>query len=112
MLFISLFSTICFKATPSLHETFLEAVPTTLIITGLMMYDNVIYFRENKSLEFFEDFLMFILTFTTSVISASFGLSKCLKVGAASIISDKGPLDGLLSLRFILSLFGKCSWED
>ena len=78
-----------------------------------MLYDEVILFRDDKSLEFLnDDSGMFTLTFSTSVISASFGLSKCLKVGAASIISDKGPLDGLLSLRFILSFCGKCSFED
>ena len=50
---------------------------------------------------------LFLTTYITSVLSAAFGLAKCLKTGVARIIQSKGPVDGYLSSRFILAFFGK-----
>ena len=47
----------------------------------------------------------FIFTYTISIISASFGLAKCIKVGVTRTIGPGGPVDGLLSSRFIVAFF-------
>ena len=47
----------------------------------------------------------FIFTYTISIISASFGLAKCIKVGVTRTIGPGGPLDGLLSSRFVVAFF-------
>ena len=66
------------------NEIFTEAVPSSLIMTFLMMVnlwvsaeDDVIGARVKGGSNF-----LFFVTFTTSVLSASLGLAKCLKVGA------------------------------
>ena len=46
-------------------------------------------------------FAEFITTYTISIISAALGLAKCLKNGVARPIAPGGPLDGLLSGRFV-----------
>ena len=35
---------------------------------------------------------LFLTTYITSVLSAAFGLAKCLKTGVARIIQSKGPV--------------------
>ena len=46
---------------------------------------------------------LFILTFTSSILSASFGLAKTLKLGVCRTMARaEGPLGGLLTGRFIL----------
>ena len=59
------------------NEIFTEAVPSALIMTFLMFVvrgDSVLVFRTDPHL--------FLVTFSTSVLSAGLGLAKCLKVGA------------------------------
>ena len=46
---------------------------------------------------------LFNLTFSLSCFSACLGLAKCLKNGVARPIAPGGPVDGLLSGRFILA---------
>ena len=48
--------------------------------------------------------VIFFITFSTSVFSASLGLAKCLKVGVAKCISSSGPLDGLLNGKFLIAI--------
>ena len=50
-----------------------------------------------------DDVILFILTFILSCFSACLGLAKCLKNGVARPIAPGGPVDGLLSGRFILA---------
>ena len=84
----------------SLHEVFLEAVPTTVIIT-------VIWFKEGRTIfrdgTFIDGPSEFLITFSLSVISASLGLARCLKNGVARPIGDGDFLDGLLSSRHLLA---------
>ena len=47
--------------------------------------------------------LSFFLTYFLSIISACLGFAKCLKNGVARPIAPGGPVDGLLSGRFILA---------
>ena len=46
-------------------------------------------------------YVEFFTTYIISIISASLGLAKCLKNGVARPIAPGGPLDGLLSGRFV-----------
>ena len=68
------------------NEVFTEAVPTTLIMTFLM----VVFFSgswDERSILVGDDqsgdlgLILFLLTFVTSALSAGLGLAKCLKVG-------------------------------
>ena len=92
-----------------LHETFLEAVPTALILTLIWVSP------EKDSLQevIFDGHIVappfFLLTYSLSCFSASLGLAKCLKTGVARPISPGGPLDGLFSGRFILALIASAS---
>ena len=49
--------------------------------------------------------ILFYVTLSTSIISASLGLAKCLLYGVARTISADGFLDGLLSGRFLIAFF-------
>ena len=60
------------------NEIFTEAVPSALIMTFLMC---VVTPGDNAQLVFGEP-VLFVVTFTTSVLSAGLGLAKCLKVPA------------------------------
>jgi len=95
----------------SLHEVFLEAVPTSFIYTFLFVRAYVghsndagldtILFGDISDLQ---AEVLFFITFSSSVFSASLGLAKCLKVGVAKTISSSGPLDGLLNSRFLIAM--------
>ena len=45
----------------------------------------------------------FSTTYAISIISAALGLAKCLKNGVARPIAPGGPLDGLLTGKFLLA---------
>ena len=45
----------------------------------------------------------FFTTYAISIISAALGLAKCLKNGVARPIAPGGPLDGLLTGKFLLA---------
>merc|ERR1719282_1181991 len=52
---------------------------------------------------------LFWLTFVSSVLSASLGMTKCLKVGVAAPMGEDGPLDGMLSGRFVIGFFANAA---
>ena len=89
-----------FEQNVSLLEAFLEAIPTALISQALIgQYDAFLNPR---------NFLMInTLTYFSSLISASLGLARCLLIGVAGVIAQKGPFDGLISTPFILAYLGK-----
>ena len=89
-----------FEQNVSLLEAFLEAVPTTLILLVLKGEPDT-FLNPSDSLR------ITTLKFFSSLISASLGLARCLIIGVAGVIAQKGPFDGLLSGRFILAFFGK-----
>ena len=94
-----------------LSEAFLEAVPTTLIIVlGLLtisrINDQTFYAFLN------EDITQFLITFILSLLSASFGLAKCLKNGVAGTFKPGGVLNGLCSVQFLLAFLGKGSTDS
>ena len=116
----------------SLHEVFLEAVPSSLVITVIMMtasadnyylngdpvpniegdpLERILFGKDGP--EFLNLFLgdtnFFYLTFCTSVLSASLGLAKCLLVGPARVMTRDGPLSGLLSGRFLMAFLASAS---
>ena len=87
-------------------EVFVEAVPTTMVMTFLMVRA---VFSRNREERFFingapgsRHEFMFFFSFVTSVLSASFGLAKSLKVGPCRVLAEGGALGGLASPRFLL----------
>ena len=113
-----------------LHETFIESVPTALIITFLSVNSlgrkmltgrcihtklsliaggdevlRALIYDENST----QSMVLFWITLAISVISSGFGLTKCLMVGVASTMADNGPAEGLLSCKFLLGICGKLS---
>ena len=96
-----------------LHEVFLEAVPTTLIITAILVINSKfsndssldkILFNEDSTIVFSPE-TEFYTTYITSIVSASLGLAKCLKNGVVRPLGPGGCLDGLLSCRHLLAFF-------
>ena len=84
------------------NEIFTEAVPSTLIMTFIMLAVN---WREQKLIigEYGSAGLyLFYVTFGTSVLSASLGLAKCLKVGACPFKSLKILLIIMTAMMMIL----------
>ena len=47
----------------------------------------------------------FLTTYIISIISAALGLAKCLKYGVARPFAPGGPLDGLLTCRFLIGFW-------
>ena len=62
---------------------------------------NIVFKDDSPTIEF-------LSTYIISVISASLGLAKCLKNGVARPIAPGGPLDGLLTGKFLAAL-GACA---
>ena len=54
-------------------------------------------------------FGLFLITYSSSIISASFGMAKCLKVGVARTIGQEGMLDGYLTKKFLI---GRQQWKN
>merc|ERR1712032_731653 len=89
-------------------EVFVEAVPSTLIMTYLMIRageeggEIIVNAGDPGS----KDSVLFFVAFSTSVITSSLGLAKNLKVGPCRILPEQMKhLGGLLSPRFILLFF-------
>ena len=80
-------------------EVFLEAIPTVLVQTVIMNEKSTILAQGGLGSTFF------YVTFLVSVLSASFGLAKTLKLGICSIMGYGGQLDGLLTCKFLMLLF-------
>ena len=91
-------------------ETFVEAVPSTLAMTYLLL--RRAYRAEGYEIIYGDseyDIILFFVAFSTSVITSSLGLAKNLKVGPCCILSkEKRCFGGLLSPRFILIFFSCC----
>ena len=89
-------------------ETYYEAIPSTAIYTCLLLSSFFLFGDDlgtpNEpqmySLVGFDGNL-FTVTYTTSILTASFGLAKALKTGPCKILPD----GGLLSCRFLLLIF-------
>jgi hypothetical protein len=86
------------------NEIFTEAVPSSFIMTFLMM---AISRYEEHTLIFGESSYLFVVTFLTSVLSAGLGLAKILKVGPCRVLAEGGCFGGLLAPRFLL-IFAAC----
>ena len=91
----------------SLNEALVEAIPTTLLLTSY----TTIAFTSGSIFETIYEILigvrgsadewLFYISYGISILSAGFGLAKCLKVGVAANMGEGGLLDGFLSLKFI-----------
>ena len=92
-------------------ETFYESVPSTLVMTYLLTRaasritnDREIIFNKDNLGSF--DSVLFLVGFSSSVITSALGLAKNLKVGPCRILPEqKSCLRGLLSPRFLLIFF-------
>ena len=72
-------------------------ISSTDAVLGSAIYD----YGDIKSI------VLFYLTYISSIASAAFGCTKCLKVGVAATIRDEGPFEGLCSGRFFIAFCGK-----
>ena len=90
-------------------EVFIEATPSVLIqIVIFMRIDSSLYAILTPQKSWWhlgvDGDTILALTFATSILSASFGLAKSLKLGVCRTMGDGGTLDGLLSPRFLLAV--------
>ena len=97
-----------FEREISLTEVFLESVPTTLVMTAII----IVLVRQNTDADWRSiigpngstDYTLFFISYGISVFSASFGLARCLKIGVCRTMGEGGPLGGLLGGRFLLAM--------
>ena len=75
-------------------EPFLEAVPQIHVLLGLWVLEETITFGLSPKL--------FIATFSSSVLTATLGIAKFLKVGPCRLVPDEGILGGHGNLGFLL----------
>jgi len=92
-------------------EVFYESVPSMLVMTYLLVRASYIG-TEGRELIFNVgnlgsfDSVLFLVGFSSSIITSSLGLAKNLKVGPCRILPEqKRYLGGLLSPRFVLIFF-------
>ena len=94
------------EAEVSLAEVFLEAVPTYFVLIYLSFQGTNLsagaVTRSQTRVRRTKGGYMFVFAICTSLVTASLGMAKSLKIGVCKILPDKGPLDGLLTVRFIL----------
>ena len=107
-----------------LFETFLESVPSVFIITVIWLLTirgensvssglwRIIFNPQSTTLTLLPSLtaeIEFYTKYAISIFSASLGLAKCLKNGVARPIAPGGPLDGLLTGKFILAFLASGS---
>ena len=85
----------------SLLEPYLEAIPQVLILLCLWI-DNDKYIIGNLNNGFGKDAIIFLFTFSTSVLSSAFGIAKFLKSGPCRLVQNDGLLGGYGQLAFLL----------
>ena len=77
-----------------LSEPFLEAVPQIHCLLVILVLDELVAYGANHTL--------FIVTFSSSVLTASLGIAKFLKTGPCRLVPDQGPMGGHATLGFFL----------
>ena len=75
-------------------EPFLEAVPQVHVLLTLWVLNHKITYELNPEL--------YIATFISSVLSATFGIAKFLKIGPCRLVPDEGLLGGHANISFPL----------
>ena len=85
-------------------EAFLESIPQFHIILTISYMSRGKYFMSTIN-----DTILFIVTFTTSVLSAALGMSKYLKLGPCRLLPKNGWCGGFpwLMLSMASTLVGK-----
>ena len=78
-------------------EPFLEALPQVVILLTLSILDWDIVIDGSEDL--------FFLTFFSSIFTASFGITKFLKIGPCRLIPEEGLGGGYFQIGFIVTFF-------
>ena len=81
-------------------EPFLEALPQVIILFAIAYYISV---GENP-LNLNTGFFSYEMTLWSSILSASFGLAKFLKLGPCRILPNSGWLGGYMKWSFLLTM--------
>ena len=95
------FSSVFFFILDFISEPFLEALPQIHIL--------LILFILNPYVTYYLDEKLFIATFGTSLLTATFGIAKFLKTGPSRLVPDQGPLGGHGTLAFLLLMLNVAS---
>ena len=69
----------------------------------------LILFILNPYVTYYLDEKLFIATFGTSLLTATFGIAKFLKTGPSRLVPDQGPLGGHGTLAFLLLMLNVAS---
>ena len=75
-------------------EPFLESVPQMIILTCLAVLSPGIIMMQNWRL--------FWATYSSSILSSAFGISKFLMAGPTHLLAQEAPLGGFGSIGFLL----------
>ena len=79
-------------------EPFLEAIPQVHILMCLWFNNDTMIIGDLNN-GFSKDSILFLITYSTSVLSAAFGIAKFLKSGPCRLISNEG---GYFQMGFLL----------
>jgi hypothetical protein len=86
----------------SISEPFLESIPQIHIL--LCIWGNG-YFGSLSGTD-----IQFLVTFSLSVVSASLGIAKFLKLGPCRLVPGDGPLGGYCRPSFLLLVLDIAAW--
>ena len=85
-------------------EPFIESIPQVHILLTLWIEESHLFVgREGPGSE--KTRILFYATFATSIMSASLGIAKFLKLGPCRLIPNEGILGGYGCLSFLMLLF-------
>ena len=91
----------------SFAEPFIEAVPQILILICICFLDIKVLKPNGPDIFSLPPF--FWVTFSTSVLSASLGISKFLKIGPCRLVSNQGVLGGFGNVGFLVLMINVAS---
>ena len=85
-------------------EPFIESIPQVHILLTLWVEEYELLVGSERLDSNNKTFILFVATFSTSIVSASLGIAKFLKLGPCRLIPNEGILGGYGSLNFLLLL--------
>ena len=87
-------------------EPFLESVPQLYVLL-MLAFESGNYWRQDESriIDINSSDSAIFVAFALSLISGSFGIAKFIKAGPTGIVDKGKPLDGFVTMTFILIYF-------
>ena len=88
----------------SISEAFVEAVPQLHLLLCFAVMEPTLFVQGTDS-----NRTMFLITLSSSIFCAAFGITKFMKTGPCRLVSDGGFGGGFVKLGFLLAMVNVCS---